>query len=286
MPIEPVNSIQSNLSAQRAARVLNENTLLLQKSLARLSSGLRIISPSDDPGGLAVSIRLNNEITRATAAQTNISNATSYSETQSGFLTQVADALDRMSELAGLSQDELATAAQRTDYQTEFSELQLFVSDVATKKFDGISLFSSTNLPVTVDGDGGTFTLNTTHFTDPVDPALGGGLETLYNTSNGQSVSTTTAAATAEALLTTAINNLGLMQAKVGANITRLNLTSDNLTVLNDNLGAASDRITVVDVPTETTEFTRLQLLVDAGTTMLAEANTRQKSLLDLLKFS
>src|SRR5882672_1608060 len=97
--------INTNVSAQTGARNLAASQSMLAKSLARLSSGSKIVSPEDDAAGLAVSLRFDAQINRTTAASNNVGNAISFSQTQDGFLSKVGKALDRMSELSILSQD-------------------------------------------------------------------------------------------------------------------------------------------------------------------------------------
>src|SRR5688572_29010734 len=133
--------INTNISAQSSARLLAESTSMLAKSLARLSSGSKIISPEDDAAGLAVSMRFDARINRNMAAKTNVGNAISFAQTQDGYLTKVAKALDRMSELSILAQDVTKTDADRALYNTELSTLGAYVTNVATKDFNGVSLF-------------------------------------------------------------------------------------------------------------------------------------------------
>ena len=97
--------INTNVSAQSSSRLLSESSSMLQKSLARLSSGSKIVSPEDDAAGLAVSLRFDAQINRTTAANSNVGNAISFSQTQDGFLQKIGKALDRMSELSVLAQD-------------------------------------------------------------------------------------------------------------------------------------------------------------------------------------
>src|SRR5215831_3356062 len=97
--------INTNISAMSSARLLSQSTTLLNKSLARLSSGSKIISPEDDAAGLAVSMRFDAQINRINAANNNVGNAVSFSQTQDGFLQKVNTALNRMSELAISAQD-------------------------------------------------------------------------------------------------------------------------------------------------------------------------------------
>jgi len=108
--------INTNVSAQTSARLLGESSSALAKSLARLSSGSKIVSPEDDAGGLAVSTRFDAQINRISAASNNVSNAISFNQTQDGFLKKVTKALDRMSELAIMAQDVTKTDTDRGLY--------------------------------------------------------------------------------------------------------------------------------------------------------------------------
>ena len=280
IPIGTVNSIASNLAAESTARVLAENTFLLQKSLARLSSGLRIVSAGDDPAGLAAAIRAESELNRVSAAQTNVTNAQSYVETQTGFLNNVQDALDRMSELALLSSDDLTTDEQRSNYSEEFVELQSFVSTTGTKTFNGINLFSSSDFNVTVDPNGGTFSLNSLKYNET---GAGGGLSEVYDTAD---ISTAAGALTASTKLEIATDNLSFMLAKAGSHTQRLNLESGALSVHSENLTALDDSIMKVDTAAEAVRYATFQVRVDAATAMLVQANLIPNRLLELLNFS
>src|SRR5437016_1620351 len=140
---EALMVINTNISAQSSARLLSESSSMLAKSLARLSSGSKIVSPEDDAAGLAVAMRFDAQINRTQAANNNVGNAISFSQTQDGFLKKVSNALDRMSELAILSQDVTKTDADRALYDKEFQTLGAYITNVATKDFNGVSLFSS-----------------------------------------------------------------------------------------------------------------------------------------------
>src|SRR5580704_1030952 len=137
---ERVMIINTNISAQTGARLLAQNNTMLSKSLARLSSGLKIVSPSDDAAGLAVSTRFDAQINRIAAATTNVGNAVSYSQTQDGYLQQIGTALDRMSTLSIEAQDVTKSSTDKGLYQTEFSSLSGYVNDIVTKDFNGVSL--------------------------------------------------------------------------------------------------------------------------------------------------
>jgi flagellin len=264
--------INTNISAQTSARLLGESSSALAKSLARLSSGSKIVSPEDDAAGLAVATRFDAQINRISAASNNVGNAISFNQTQDGFLKKVSKALDRMSELSILSQDVTKSDADRALYNAEFTTLGAYIDDVATKQFNGIDLFGGTALDVTIDSDGNTFSMT------GVD--LGA---SAYTTATGSTVDTSSNAATALGNVKAAIDQLATDRANIGANISRLSSTNDGLAVLKDNLSAANSRIQDVDVAEESTNFARYNILVQAGTAMLAQANATPQSALRLL---
>lgn len=269
--------INTNISSLNSARLLNQSSTALSKSLARLSSGSRIVSPEDDAAGLAQSVKFAAQISRNTAANVNVQNAVSYSQTQDGFLQKVQKSLDRLSELSVLAQDTTKTNSDLSNYQAEFTQLQSYISDITGKQFNGVSLFASSGLAITVDSDAVTFGMNTAD--------LAGATSTgVLNAYSGISISTSTAAYSALNQIKTAIQALANMRAQIGANIQRLNLTGEQLSILNENLSAANSRIADVDVAQESTEFARLNILVQSGTSMLAQANARPQLALQLLR--
>ena len=265
--------INTNISAQTSARLLGESSSMLSKSLARLSSGSKLTSPEDDAAGSAVASRFDAQISRTGAARSNVNNAVSFNQTQDGFLTKVSKALDRMGELAILSQDVTKVDADRALYSAEFTKLGAYVNDLATKDFNGVSLFNGTALNVTTDSDG---TLLATTGVDLTAAA--------YTGATGSTVGTAATAITALTNVKLAITQLSTDRANVGANVSVLNSYSGQLSVLKDNLTAANSRIKDVDVADESTQFARYNILVQAGTAMLAQANSSTQSVLRLLQ--
>jgi len=217
-------------------------------------------------------MRFDAQINRVTGANVNVTNAISLSQTQDGFMSKVSKALDRMSELALLSQDVTKGDTDRSLYQKEFSKLGAYIDDVANRDFNGVSLFSGNALDITIDSDGNTFSM------DGVD--LGA---TAYTDATGADISTTTGAVSALTDVKAAIKQLAADRATVGSNITRLNFTSQQLGILRDNLSAANSRIKDLDVADESTQFARFNILVEAGTAMLAQANAVTTAALHLL---
>lgn len=270
---ERVMVINTNMSAMTGARLLSESSTLLSKSLQRLSSGSKITSPEDDVAGQAVSMRFDAQISRIGAAKTNLGDAVSFSQTQDGFLQKVAAGLDRMSELTILAQDVTKSDTDRQLYQKEFSTLGAYINDLTTKDFNGVTLFDGAALNVTIDSEGNTFTMN------GVDLSIG-----TYSAATGANVATTTSAAAALTAVKAAIVQLSNDRASVGANVSRLTTTLDQLGVLSDNLSAANSRIKDVDVAEESTSYAKYNILVQAGTAMLAQANAQPQSVLKLLQ--
>ena len=264
--------INTNVSAQTGARLLTESSAMLAKSLARLSSGSKIVSPEDDAAGLAVASRFDAQINRIGATRNNVGNAVSFSQTQDGILQKVSKALDRMSELSILSQDVTKSNADRALYDTEFDKLGTYIDDLATKTFNGVSLFSSSALSATIDSDANTVSLSGVNLAGST-----------YTTATASGVATASAASTALTNVKAAITQLATDRATVGANISVLSSYNDQLAVLKDNLAAANSRLKDVDVAEESTQFARYNILVQAGTAMLAQANAAPQSALRLL---
>ena len=265
--------INTNVSAQQGARLLQTSSDHLAKSLARLSSGSKLVSAEDDTAGMAVSNRLDAQINRNTAAKNNVGNALSFSQTQDGFLQKVGKALDRMSELSIMSADITKSDPDRALYNKEFTNLSAFITNSASKDFNGVSLFTANALAVSIDSEGGSFAMT------------GMDLGTAsYTGATAATISTTTTAASALTAVKTAITQLATDRATIGANMSRLNSTSDQLGVLTDNLSAANSRIKDVDVADESTKFAKYNILVQSGTAMLAQANQSPQGALRLLQ--
>ena len=271
--------INTNVAASAASRTLAASTDRLTQSLARLSTGSKIVSPADDAAGLAQTMKFEAQINRNNAVSANIGNATSFSQTQDGFLQKVQVALDRMSELSVLSQDVTKTDTDRSNYTVEFEQLQDYISDIGNKKFNGVTMFATSGQQVTIDSDASKFTMNGIDLTSTTQAT---GLAHIYNSSTS-AISNTTSAASALSNIQTAIQNLADMRAKVGANIQRLNMTEQQLSISSENLQAASSRIKDVNVAEESTRFARYNILVQTGTAMLSQANILPQSALRLL---
>jgi flagellin len=253
--------INTNLSAESTAQYLQQSSMALSNSLAQLSSGSKVTSPSDDSAGLAVSMSLVAQEGENTAASNNIADALSFNQTQDGYIQQVTSALDRMSELAVQAQDVTKSSADVALYQNEFTSLASYVQSVATQNFNGVSLFNGTAFSITTDASGGTFSMTGVNLTTATFTTL-------------TSANVETNATTALTDVTNAITQLASDSGTIGTNEETLTDYSNQLSTLNNNLSAANSTIMDVNVATASTAYAQDNILVQSATAMLAQANT------------
>ena len=271
--------INTNMEALQTANNLNASQTELSKSLSRLSSGSRIIKPSDDAAGLAVTSRLRAQIKRLDSALSNVVNAVSFTQTQDGFMKTMDKALRRMGELAMLAKDGTKSQSDLNLYQKEFQQLQDYVDNTRTKDYNAVSMFGATTINVTVDSEGNTFAM------PPID--LGAGTTVgAYSAAVTSAVQLTTSSYAAEALtkVKEAISQIAIDRAQLGAVQSRLNFTNDQLNITKENLQSAISRVADVDIATEATNYARYQILVQSGTQMLTQANNLPNAALQLLR--
>ena len=265
-------SLNTNMASMAASYNSSNTNRELQRSLQRLSSGLRINSSSDDAGGLAVSMRLSAAIRRTEATDRNVNNAMSFLATQDGVLDAAGKVLTRLAELAQLNADVTKTTSDRAMYETEFDELVTSIDSMTDETFNGTDLFAAgVTLQVTVSEDG----TRTTGMTQA-------NLASIY-TPLSSITFTTTAAATTIATVDTAIGNLATLRAQNGAEQTILSHASDLLKINQINLEAANSQIIDLDVAKESSNLSRLNIMQQAGMAMLAQANQSNDAVLRLL---
>jgi flagellin len=226
--------------------------LNLQKSLNRLSSGSKIVSPSDDAGGLAVSMKISAEATRLGASSTNMANEVSFFQTQDGALKVVGKILDRMSELSTLYTDKTKSTSDTANYATEFTSLQAELTAISGQTFNGIKLFN-----------------------DLTSGALGSATSSVFDT--GTDIKTLST-------ITDAITKTAALRADNGSAQSTRGFEAELLTATKANLEAANSRIADVDVASESTQLARWNILVQSGTAMLAQANSATQSIMRLLQ--
>ena len=288
--------INTNIQAMAAARSLNASQEMLGRSLTRLSSGSKIVNPSDDAAGLAVSEKLDAQNRRVQAATTNVQNAVSYIQTADGFMSGMTKILSRMSELAILAKDVTKNSSDVDLYQQEFTALQDQLratiggstaeiggtADVATPlgAFNGITLFGSNSAGLTVtigQAIGQDMTIRESNLRSGAMSDLitqdGSGVYSLGISDPGLIGD-----------ITNAIQHVATERAKLGASQSRLELAATTLSVEYENLSSAISRIRDVDVAKESTQLAKYNILVQSGTAMLAQANQTPQSVLKLLQ--
>ncbi len=288
--------INTNIQAIAAARQLNASQEMLGRSLTRLSSGSKIVNPSDDAAGLAVSEKLDAQNRRVQAATTNVQNAISYIQTADGFMSGMTKILSRMSELAILGKDVTKNTTDLDLYQQEFAALQDQLrdtiggtqaqiggeADIDTPlgAFNGITLFGSDSAPLTVtigQAVGQTMTIRQTDLRS-------GAMKDLINQDSDGDYDITLSDTGVIATITDAIQQVATERASLGASQSRLELAATTLSVEFENLSSAISRIRDVDVAHESTQYAKYNILVQSGTAMLAQANQTPQSVLKLLQ--
>ncbi|MBI5380987.1 MAG: flagellin [Opitutae bacterium] len=265
--------INTNYAATAAANNLATSNTNLQRSLNRLSSGSKIVSPSDDAGGLAVSMKLSAAARRSGAANTNIGNSVSYLQTQDGALKVAAKVLDRISELKTLYADATKNTTDLANYDQEFTQLQKELTSIAGEKFNGVSLFA--NALTTQVSEDGTQSVSISS-KQLADSTSGVGTLTSTSVTDLGDITLTN--------INSAIQNVATMRAQNGAEQSRLGFAAELLTVNKSNLEAANSRIADVDVADESTQLARWNILTQSGTAMLSQANGSAQSVMRLLQ--
>ncbi|TVR53941.1 MAG: flagellin [Puniceicoccaceae bacterium] len=287
--------INTNVNAINSARNLNQSQEMLSRSLSRLSSGTKIVQPSDDAAGLAVSEKMVAQNARNLAARTNVQNAISFVQTADGMMRSMTQVLTRMSELTALAKDVTKNSQDVALYNVEFQALreQLAItiggdyrdSDGAVQSvasplgsFNGISLFGPNpgGLQVIIGEQANqTMQINEINLRDGA-----GALNDLLMRDPPVGVNTTDALAT----VTDAIQQLATERATLGAAQSRLEIAGAQLQVQFENLEAAISRIRDVDVAEESTRLAKYNVLVQSGTSMLTQANALPQNVLRLLQ--
>jgi flagellin len=277
-----------------AAYNLNNAHDSLQKSLQRLSSGSRINNSIDDAGGLAVSMKLSASIRRTEATQANVNNALSLLQTQDGVLKNAEKVVIRMSELVQLATDVTKSTNDTALYRTEFESLQSQLSSMLSEKFNGVSLFNSggndatitttnTLSVVTAQDSGQTIGITQADLGSIAFYVGTGSAAALAGTAIATVFGSSTGAKDAVSSVTAAIQNLATLRATNGADQQRMTFAADMLSINKVNLESANSRIADVDIATESSNLARFNILQQAGTAMLAQANQSTQSVLRLL---
>ncbi|MFO7173835.1 MAG: flagellin [Bacillota bacterium] len=268
--------IQNNISALFAQHRLAATGAALDKNLERLASGYRINRAGDDAAGLAISEKMRSQIRGLRMAEKNALDAISLIQTAEGALNEVHNILQRMRELAVQAANDTNTDDDRTQIQAEITQLKAEIDRIANN--------TEFNTQTLLDG---TFTGKVFHIGANKDQTITLSIGNMSSTGlsvDSVDVSSQTGANDAIETISNAIDQVSSERSKLGAYQNRLEHTINNLRTAIENLTAAESRIRDVDIAAEMVAFTKNQILQQAGTAMLAQANIRPQSVLQLLQ--
>ena len=272
--------INTNISSLESQKNLTSSQKRLQQSFQRLSSGFRINTAADDAAGMAVSESMRAQIRSYHVAERNANNAISMTQTAEAGLNQISSILIRMRELAVQSANGDLTSTDRGYLDTEFQLLKNEIVRLAeTTEFNGKELLAGTT--TTFDFQVG---INTTSF-DTIQVAFGGMDLTALGISGAsiQGADATSSIASID-LVDAAFTAVNTQRADFGAAQNRIEISVANTQSIRTNLSAANSRIRDVDVAEETSQLARSQVLLQAGTSVLAQANQSPQIALSLLQ--
>jgi flagellin len=268
--------INHNIQALNAYRNLSQTMNSTSKSLEKLSSGLRINKAADDAAGLAISEKMRSQIRGLDMAERNTLDAISLVQTAEGALNEVHSILQRMRELSVQASNGTLEDTDREAVQSEVKQLIDEVDRIADK-----TQFNQKNL---LDGSGGALTFQIgANQGETLDITIGA-MDSGALSINAADVSTSAGAQNAISLFETAIQNVSAERSKLGSFQNRLEHTTTNLQTANENLTSAESRIRDLDMAEEMANFTRNNILNQAGQAMLAQANQLPQGILQLLK--
>jgi flagellin len=268
-----INTNVSALRAQEGSRMANKE---LSTAMSRLSSGKRINGGKDDAAGLAIATRMNANVRGFGQAIRNANDGISLAQTAEGALSETSNILVRMRELAVQSANGTLATSDRAAVQTEVTQLMAQIGDIATRtNFNGTSLLNSATTSINVQtgvasGQNVAITIGDMSATGLAVAAV--------------DLSTAAGASTALGLLDTAIDTVATQRASLGAVQNRLDATVNNLTSTVTNLSESKSRIEDADFSVETTNLAAAQILSQASTAMLAQANQSQQGVMNLLR--
>jgi len=273
-----MSTIGTNIGALYASFYLTQNNEALTNSQTKLASGSRLAVPSEDAAGVAVSAKMDATIQRLGAAEDGAQNVISFAQTSDGFLQTIQAQLNRMSELAQRATNGAFNSNDLANYNTEFDRIRTQISNIMyAATFNGTSIFSTSGpITVAINADGVTDNFSRVSIT-----TMGQlGVDVTQITS----ISTTTYATSAISALQLALQTLTTNRAVVNADISKFQFHVNNLRVQDINIQAADSRIKDLDVADESTTLSKDNILLQAATSMLAQANSSQSTVLSLLK--
>ena len=274
-----INTNTAALRAQNGSRVANQAQ---QTAMERLSSGKRINSAKDDAAGLAIASKMTSQIRGMNQAVRNANDGISFAQTAEGALGEVTNMLQRIRELAVQSASGTYSNSDRTNLNSEVTELKAQVTSIlATTEFNGTRIFNSNASGATYTAASGAVAIQAgVNSGDTVTISF----TSLLDLNGSTAVDTATNASSALGYVDTALTSVNSLRATLGAAQSRLESTINNLSSNITNLSDARSRIEDADFSQETTNLAKAQILNQASTAMLAQANQSPQGVLSLLK--
>jgi flagellin len=281
--------IQNNVEAFDTHRQLTISSNAASKSMEKLSSGYRINRAADDAAGLAISEKMRGQIGGLAQAQRNAQDGISLVQTAEGSLNEVHSMLDRIRDLKTQFDNGTLSSDDQQAIASEVSQISQEISNTYSQaKFNGKALFgSSASFTFQVGAnDGETISMAATDMSAAIGTSGTGGLSEISNltTASGALAALSNGALSQVSVIDAAIKNVSTARANFGAVQNRLEHRLNNLATYQENLTASESRIRDVDMASEMTNFSKLQILQQAGTAMLSQANQLPQNVLSLLK--
>ena len=277
-----MSKINTNVNALTATNALTKNSRDMQLTMQRLSTGQRINGASDDAAGIAIATSMTAQINGLNAAVRNANDGISLLQTADGALSETSSLLQRMRELAVLAVNDTYSSAQKTAMSTEYVALSSQIADIASNtQFNGTKI---------LDGNGG-LTGTTSQYTFQVGANNAQTISVIITSQGlailgltGTTIATAANAAAQIALIDTAIGTLNTQRSTIGAAVNRLSHALDNLTNVAANATDSRSKIEDTDYATATSDLARQQIIAQAATAILAQANQQPQYVLSLLK--
>ena len=280
--------INNNMSSLYANRVLGISNDSIMKSMEKLSSGERINRAGDDASGLAVSEKMRSQIRGLNQASRNIQNGVSFIQTTEGYLQETTDILQRIRELAVQSANGIYSDEDRMQIQVEVSQLVAEVDRIASQaQFNGMNMLTGR---FALEGDGmmqfqiGANVDQNTRVYIGTMTAHSLGLKGVQGSDEQISISSPDQANLVLATVDTALTTVNKQRADLGAYQNRFEIAAKGINVAAENTQASESRIRDTDMASQMVEFTKDQILTQAGTAMLAQANAQSQNVLALLQ--
>ncbi|MBS0505007.1 MAG: flagellin FliC [Proteobacteria bacterium] len=274
--------ISTNSAALRAQNGSRMAEASLQSAMERLSTGKRINSAKDDAAGLAISSTMTASIRGMSQAIRNANDGISFAQTAEGALAEVSNMLQRIRELAVQSSSGTYSDNDRTNLNTEVTELKSQITNIlATTEFNGTRIFNSAASGTTYTAQAGSVSIQVgANNGDSINLTF----TSLSDLASGTAVDTKANAQTALTNVDTTLKAVNTTRASLGAGQSRLSSVVNNLSQNVTNLSDARSRIEDTDFSAETTNLAKAQILTQAATAMLAQANQSQQNVLSLLR--